>query len=166
VIRKFAALLLVLAVMVGNTGAVLAADRAEPGTEKAQTSPEAVSESERSAEAEGRKIAEANGDDKKADKGSGGGFFGRAVAFTTAWVIGTPIAMCRASVSETVKGTNEWTGESDNPLLWVPLGLFCLPWGVLDGVAQGPIISGMNAWKYSDDSPFSKESFSLGDDLD
>ena len=88
----------------------------------------------------------------------------RLVAFATGLMVGMPIAMVRKSAQGVVNVTRYMAGESNNPLLLGAYGLtFGLTFGISSGAVDGVLFCVKNSWQYSDDKPFSKESFSLGD---
>jgi hypothetical protein len=87
----------------------------------------------------------------------------RLASFTTGVIVGTPIAIFRKSVECTVSDTKELVGESRNPVFLVPAGIISLPWGVFSGGVEGLYTGVANSWVNSDDKPFSKDAFSLGE---
>lgn len=95
---------------------------------------------------------------------SGGTSLGvRLIAFSIGFLVGTPIAMARKTGDETISGLKDIVGESRNPLLVIPFGALSAVPGAISGIFQGPFYAAKNSWTNSDDAPFSKESFSLGD---
>ena len=87
----------------------------------------------------------------------------RLPAFLAGAIVGTPIAIVRLSKRETIAATKELSGETSNPLIVLPCASLGLPAGIISGCFQGVLYGPINGWKYSDDKPYSKESFSLGE---
>jgi hypothetical protein len=89
----------------------------------------------------------------------------RVVATMAGWAVGTPIAVVRMSVHENAEQAkcipilNE---SSLPPLVWASRFIF-VPTSLFSGAVQAPVYSATNAWRESDENPFSKESFFLGD---
>ncbi|MBZ0187585.1 MAG: hypothetical protein K8F91_15160 [Candidatus Obscuribacterales bacterium] len=84
------------------------------------------------------------------------------LSFTAGTVIGTPIAVLRKTASNT-KETADDVGGDGGPaksafgyMVGLPVGIFK---GTLEGLYLGPKNAAMNA----SESPFNKDSFSLGD---
>ena len=84
----------------------------------------------------------------------------RVPSFVVATICGTPIAIVRRVVDNTVDAVK---CARERPLLFVPamaIGVpACAMGGLWDGLVTGPV----DAWEYSADQPFSKQAFSLGD---
>lgn len=94
-----------------------------------------------------------------------GGAVKRAAAVTTGFAIGTPIAVVRliAQANGEQKEAVPFIGESKKvPFVVISRGLVA-PISFFTGTVQAPVYSAMNAWQESEDNPFSKESFFLGD---
>ena len=64
---------------------------------------------------------------------------------------------------ETVSGAKDLVGERDNWFFLAPAYVISFPFAAVSGVIQGPFWSAWNAWRNSEDEPFSKDTFSLGD---
>lgn len=77
---------------------------------------------------------------------------------------GTPVAFVKHTIMATKEGVKDIVGESKFPLFVAPAVCVSFPYGLCAGVLSGPVVGLANGWKYSDDKPFSKESFSLGSD--
>lgn len=93
------------------------------------------------------------------------GYVRRIPPFLVGWVGGTPIAMVRKGKQEIASGISDLVGENRNPIFVGIASIFAIPYGSAGGIIGGPIVAGINAWKYSDEEPFSRSSFSL-EDLD
>ncbi len=79
--------------------------------------------------------------------------------------VGTPICAVRRIAYNEKYGLHGMIGDTDNKLAIVSAGTFWLPFSVVIGVAEAPCYS----FKHSicnNDKPFSKEQFSLGNDVD
>jgi hypothetical protein len=101
---------------------------------------------------------------KSSSKKSASGGLGARIGSTIIGGIGgIPVSMVRKSKQEIINATHDLVGESDNKWLWAAASPLCVPAGILSGVMQGFVYGPYNAWKYSDDEPFSPETFSLGD---
>ena len=87
----------------------------------------------------------------------------RLAAFGAGVVIGTPIAIVRKFAQQTVNATHDIVGDSTNPLFVLPAGTLSLPYSALGGTLEGVYTGALNAWVHSDDDPFGKDSFSLGE---
>jgi len=83
----------------------------------------------------------------------------KAAGFVAGAVIGTPICLVRKFKEEEVAGVRGMIGESKNPLLVIPAGVFWLPCSTLYSTMESPVYAVRNSWK--SDKPFSKEQFSL-----
>ncbi len=80
-------------------------------------------------------------------------------------VVGTPVCMVRRTIWDTKDGIRGIVGETDNKLAIYSAGAFWFPFGMTSGVLSGPFYS----FKHSmcnTDKPFSKEQFSLGDQVE
>lgn len=113
-------------------------------------------------------------------KGGGGGdvssmaktaawFPVQVLGVTSAWVLGTPIAMTRRSAIRIHDFTSEGAdkiGGHDHfpPVLFA--SIFGVPAGTLVGSAEGVYYGGKNAVSHGVEHPFSLDSFSLGDDME
>ncbi|MBX9722909.1 MAG: hypothetical protein K2X81_16020 [Candidatus Obscuribacterales bacterium] len=93
------------------------------------------------------------------------GYAKRLPSFVVGWVGGTPIAMVRKGKQEIASGISDLVGENRNPVFVGLASIFAIPYGGVGGIIGGPIVAGINSWKYSADEPFSRSSFSL-EDLD
>jgi hypothetical protein len=85
-------------------------------------------------------------------------------AFGTGFVLGTPIAMVRRTISQDVVGAGEMPviGKSKNRVkIWTARAVL-LPVCAVGGLVQGPMYSLEQSKKFSSTTPFSKDSFSLG----
>lgn len=101
------------------------------------------------------------GGSKFADQMSG---MPRRLASTLVGTVGgIPVWFVKKSAEATMDGVKDICGQSTNPVFTVPAGIFTLPFGVLSGGLQAPVVSMYNAWTTSGDEPFSKASFGLGD---
>lgn len=88
----------------------------------------------------------------------------KLVKFGIGASIGVPVAMVRKSLHSTGKTAEAVTGKSDNGPLVVAAEAVLLPAGVFKGSIEGLGYGVGNSWKTADhDKPFSKETFSLGD---
>lgn len=106
----------------------------------------------------------------KAEKTEAGGVKGfiasfpkRFVASIPGTIVGTPIAIVRMSKREIGIAAKDLVGETSNPIFLAPAyGLAITP-GIMSGTIYGVFAGAADAWKNSEDAPFSKEAFSLGD---
>jgi len=85
------------------------------------------------------------------------------VAFASGWVIGTPIAVVRKTAQNTVDATKEASGNSDKKWKLAAASLVGLPVGIFTGSLEGTYWGFANSYKNSDEKPFGKDSFSLGE---
>ena len=85
----------------------------------------------------------------------------RLASFLVGSVVGTPIAAVRSAGNDWKR--SDVVGEGKNPVVKVLGGALLLPFVAIGGIAQGPCYGVMNAL-HSD--PFTKDSFSLGEELD
>lgn len=106
---------------------------------------------------------ESKSESKSESKATGEPLPRRLAAFAAGVVIGTPIAIARKCVQQTVNATHDIVGDSTNPLFVLPAGALSLPYAVLGGTLEGVYTGAINAWVNSDDDPFGKDSFSLGE---
>lgn len=97
------------------------------------------------------------------------GFIGnaskRAAAVATGFAVGVPVAAVRVFLDADVEQAKSipFIGESENrAAVWVSR-FMVIPSSVFSGTVQAPLYSGVNAWRESEDRPFSKESFFFGD---
>jgi hypothetical protein len=92
----------------------------------------------------------------------------KAAGFAAGTAVGLPVAFVRLTadaIPEHAKSV-PFIGESNNPALkWASRGLM-IPTAFFSGFVQAPFYSITNAWNaaVTDDEPFSKESFYLGED--
>jgi hypothetical protein len=92
----------------------------------------------------------------------------KAAGFAAGTAVGLPVAFVRLTadaIPEHAKSV-PFIGESNNPALkWASRGLM-IPTAFFSGFVQAPFYSVTNAWNaaVTDDEPFSKESFYLGED--
>lgn len=89
----------------------------------------------------------------------------RVVATMAGFAIGMPIATLRMAYHEDGEQAKclPWLSESEKPpLVFVSRVLF-IPTAAFSGIFQAPVYSATNAWRESDENPFSKESIFLGD---
>jgi hypothetical protein len=85
-------------------------------------------------------------------------------SFGAGFVLGTPIAMVRRTISQDVIGAGEMPviGKSKNRVkIWTARAVL-LPVCAVGGFVQGPMYSLEQSKKFSSTTPFSKDSFSLG----
>jgi hypothetical protein len=85
-------------------------------------------------------------------------------AFGTGFVVGTPVAMVRRTISQDVVGAGEMPviGKSKNRVkIWTARAVL-LPVCAIGGLVQGPMYSLEQSKKFSSTTPFSKDNFSLG----
>lgn len=94
--------------------------------------------------------------------GSDKGVAAKCASFLTGTIFGTPVAMVRAAGVDWKRGTSELSGESKNPLVLGVIGTALLPFVAVGGLVSGPMYGIGNAYKKE---PFSKDSFSLGEDF-
>lgn len=94
--------------------------------------------------------------------GSDKGVAAKCASFLTGTIFGTPVAMVRAAGVDWKRGTSELSGESKNPLVLGVIGTALLPFVAVGGLVSGPMYGIENAYKKE---PFSKDSFSLGEDF-
>jgi hypothetical protein len=94
--------------------------------------------------------------------GSDKGVAAKCTSFLTGTIFGTPVAMVRAAGVDWKRGTSELSGESKNPLVLGVIGTALLPFVAVGGLVAGPMYGIQNAYKKE---PFSKDSFSLGEDF-
>jgi hypothetical protein len=83
-------------------------------------------------------------------------------AFFVGIVVGAPIAMARMSYKESIVATRDLVGDTDNWALLAAGSVLGIPAGVLSGTTEGFLMSVKNSWV---EPAFSKESFSLGDEI-
>jgi hypothetical protein len=79
--------------------------------------------------------------------------------------VGTPICAVRRIAYNEKYGLHGMIGDADNKLAIVSAGAFWMPFSVVIGAVEAPCYS----FKHSlcnNDKPFSKEQFSLGNDVD
>jgi hypothetical protein len=79
-------------------------------------------------------------------------------------IFGLPIAAARMTARANVEQAKAvpFIGESDNKVSrWISRGIV-VPTSAFSGIVISPICSAVNAWKASEDKPFSKEAFCLG----
>jgi hypothetical protein len=79
--------------------------------------------------------------------------------------VGTPVCFIRRSVWDEKEGVRGIVGDTNNKLAVVSAGAFWLPFGITTGLLEAPCYS----FKHSmcnTDKPFSKEQFSLGEQVD
>jgi hypothetical protein len=93
----------------------------------------------------------------------------QVIGVTSAWVLGTPIAMTRRSAIRIHDFTSEGAdkiGGHDHfpPVLFA--SVFGVPAGTLVGSAEGVYMGGKNAIGHGVEHPFSLDSFSLGEDME
>jgi hypothetical protein len=86
----------------------------------------------------------------------------RMASFVVGTVVGTPINMIRGMKKDYVSFYQAMVGKSENTGLKVFAATLCFPCGVVNGMMSGIGYAPLNAWKYSAEAPFSKETFSLG----
>lgn len=90
----------------------------------------------------------------------------RTASFFTGSFFGTPIAIAREIGGETKIATKDIVGETNNWFLIAPALPLGLIGGILSGTPQGFMFGVKNAFEGSLDAPFSKEAFSLDDELE
>jgi hypothetical protein len=85
-------------------------------------------------------------------------------AFGTGFVLGTPVAMVRRTISQDVVGAEEMPviGKSKNRVKVWTVRAVLLPVCAIGGLVQGPMYSLEQSKKFSSTAPFSKDNFSLG----
>lgn len=93
----------------------------------------------------------------------------QVLGVTSAWVVGTPIAMTRRTCVRVHDFTSEGAdkiGGHDHfpPVLFA--SVFGVPAGTLVGCSEGVYMGGKNAINHGVEHPFSLDSFSLGDDME
>jgi len=87
----------------------------------------------------------------------------RLAWFSAGTVIGTPIAMVRKTVDNTVDTHKSLSEKSEHKVLKAGACLVALPVGVFTGTLEGLYLGVENSWKNSNEPPFKKEMFSLGE---
>jgi hypothetical protein len=87
----------------------------------------------------------------------------RAIKAAPALFVGTPIAATRKMIGESKQATVDLAGDNRNPIILSVLAVFGIPFGILSGGTQAPVVAAGNGWKYADQKPFSKEYFSFGE---
>lgn len=130
---------------------------------KAKTDSDAKSDSGTATKTDGDNK---DSDSKASKPAAQGNLASRAASFFTGAFFGTPIAIVREIGGETKIATKDLVGETDNWFLIVPALPLGIIGGVLSGTPQGMMFGLKNAFEGSLDEPFSKESFSLADDLE
>lgn len=78
-------------------------------------------------------------------------------------MIGIPCAAARAAKADWIRGVGEFTHQSKNSAVVGLVGTALVPVVALSGIIQSPWLATRNALK---GQPFSKESFSLGAELE
>ena len=80
-------------------------------------------------------------------------------------LLGWPIAAARMVVREDTEQAKAipYAGESQNPAWHWFSRVVVIPTSMFSGIVASPFVSAVDAWKATDDKPFSKECFSLGE---
>lgn len=93
----------------------------------------------------------------------------RTVALGAGLVVGTPVAVVRRVSNRCIEYTSNFAdkiGGKDNlpPVLFA--SMMGVPFGIISGSAEGVYFGGKNAISNCVEHPFSKDSFSLGNELE
>lgn len=84
-------------------------------------------------------------------------------SFALGAIVGTPVAIVRRTVAETIAGNQDIIRDSTNPILVIPATIITLPFSVPAGACEGVYRGVKNSWLNSSKNPFSKDAFSLGE---
>lgn len=85
------------------------------------------------------------------------------LGFVAGSLVGTPICVVRKFKDEEVNGIEGTVGKDANVVVKAGAALFWMPMSMFATALEAPVFAIKNSWMAEE--PFSKEQFSLGEDL-